>query len=137
MAEFTIFAHAGDLNGDGQTNFGDLTPFVKALIDPAGYAAMFPGLDRVARGDVNGDGQLNFADLTPFVNLLVGGSASGAARSIGVPMDPFELVTREDDEDDDFTTWLEDATLGQSARAVDDAFHAAFAVFARTTGKDF
>jgi hypothetical protein len=70
---------AGDLNGDGAINFGDLTPFVKALTDPDGYATMFPGLDRVARCDTSGDGACNFADLTPFVELLSGSPASGRA----------------------------------------------------------
>jgi hypothetical protein len=69
----------GDLNGDGQINFGDLTPFVTALTDPAAYETMFPELDRVARCDASGDGMCNFSDLTPFVALLTGGSAGGSA----------------------------------------------------------
>jgi hypothetical protein len=70
---------AGDLNGDGLINFGDLTPFVKALTDIPGYEAMFPGLDRVERCDVSGDGLCNFGDLTPFANLLTGGPGTGTA----------------------------------------------------------
>jgi hypothetical protein len=85
---------AGDLNGDGLINFGDLSPFVKALTDPAGYATMFPGLDRVARCDTSGDGLCNFGDLTPFVGLLTGGPGSASAvpepGSLGLVM--FGLV---------------------------------------------
>jgi hypothetical protein len=76
---------AGDLNGDGVVNFGDLTPFVKALTNPSSYAAMFPGLDRVARCDISGDGNCNFGDLTPFVTRLTGGPASGAAIAVPEP----------------------------------------------------
>jgi hypothetical protein len=74
---------AGDLNGDGLVNFGDLTPFVKALTDIPGYEAMFPGIDRVAACDVSGDGLCNFGDLTPFVSLLTGGP--GSATSVPEP----------------------------------------------------
>jgi hypothetical protein len=62
---------AGDTSGDGQVNFADLAPFVKALTDPTGYDAMFPALSRERRCDINGDGACNFADLRPFVNLFV------------------------------------------------------------------
>jgi hypothetical protein len=65
-----VHALPGDMNGDGLVNFGDLSPFVKALTDTAGYAAMFPDLDRVARCDTSGDGSCNFGDLSPFTALL-------------------------------------------------------------------
>jgi hypothetical protein len=72
---------AGDLNGDGAINFGDLSPFVLALTDVPAYDEMFPELvdSRVARCDTSGDGSCNFGDLTPFVNLLTGGPASSSA----------------------------------------------------------
>jgi hypothetical protein len=75
----------GDLNGDNLVNFGDLTPFVKALTDVPGYDAMFPdqAATRVARCDASGDGMCNFGDLTPFVMLLTGGP--GLASSAAVP----------------------------------------------------
>jgi hypothetical protein len=77
---------AADLNGDGLTNFGDLTPFVSALTNAGGYATQFPGLDRVARCDVSGDGACNFGDLTPFVGVLTGGPGAGAGlASAAVP----------------------------------------------------
>jgi hypothetical protein len=70
---------AGDLNDDGEINFGDLTPFVMALTDIPAYEAAYPGVDRVARCDVSGDGMCNFGDLTPFADLLTGGPGSGSA----------------------------------------------------------
>ena len=44
----------GDLNCDGAVNFGDISPFVLALSDPAGYAAAYPGCN-LLNGDTNGD----------------------------------------------------------------------------------
>jgi hypothetical protein len=69
----------GDLNDDGAVNFGDLTPFVTALTDPAAYETMFPGVDRVARCDTSGDAMCNFGDLTPFVELLTSAGSGSAA----------------------------------------------------------
>jgi hypothetical protein len=69
----------GDLNGDAAVNFGDLSPFVKALTDIPGYETMFPGLDRVARCDTSGDAMCNFGDLSPFVALLTGGPGNSAS----------------------------------------------------------
>ncbi len=59
----------GDLNCDGQVNFGDINPFVLALTNPAGYQAAFPNCD-VKNGDINGDGRVDFGDINPFVRLL-------------------------------------------------------------------
>ena len=79
-------ALAGDLNGNGLVNFGDLAPFVTALTDPDAYESRFPGLDRVARCDVNADGLCNFGDLPPFPALLIGaGASSGASVAQTVP----------------------------------------------------
>ncbi|MEW6249458.1 MAG: two-component regulator propeller domain-containing protein [Planctomycetota bacterium] len=61
----------GDLNCDGLVTFEDISPFVLALSDPAGYAAAFPNCN-ILNGDVNGDGRTNFEDITPFVALLSG-----------------------------------------------------------------
>jgi carboxypeptidase A1 len=61
----------GDLNCDGQVNFGDINPFVLALTNPAGYQAAFPDCD-IMNGDINGDGEVNFGDINPFVALLTG-----------------------------------------------------------------
>jgi hypothetical protein len=61
----------GDLNCDGFVNNFDITPFVLALTDPAGYAAQFPNCD-LANADINQDGLVNNFDITPFVHLLSG-----------------------------------------------------------------
>ena len=59
----------GDLNCDGNVDFGDINPFVLALTNPAGYAAAFPNCN-IMLGDINNDGVVNFGDINPFVNLL-------------------------------------------------------------------
>jgi ligand-binding sensor domain-containing protein len=61
----------GDLNCDGVVNFDDINPFVLALSDPAGYAAVYPNCN-ILNGDCNGDGGVNFDDITAFVALLSG-----------------------------------------------------------------
>ena len=61
----------GDMNGDGSVNAaGDLAPFVLALNSPAGYEAVYPGLDYTARGDINDDGTFDMADLGLFQQLV-------------------------------------------------------------------
>jgi probable HAF family extracellular repeat protein len=61
----------GDLNCDGVLNNFDITPFVQALTDPAGYAAAHPDCN-IMLADINGDGFVNNFDITPFVHLLTG-----------------------------------------------------------------
>ena len=62
----------GDANCDGLLDFGDIDPFVMALVSPSDYAAAHADCD-VLLADVNGDGAVNFGDIDPFVALLVGG----------------------------------------------------------------
>ncbi|MGD8451412.1 MAG: matrixin family metalloprotease [Phycisphaerae bacterium] len=59
----------GDLNCDGLVNNFDISAFVKALTDPAGYELAFPTCDRNL-GDVNGDGIFNNFDIAQFVQML-------------------------------------------------------------------
>ena len=59
----------GDLNCDGEVDFGDINPFVLALTDPIGYAAAFPECD-IKNGDCNEDCMVDFGDINPFVDLL-------------------------------------------------------------------
>ena len=68
----------GDLNGDGEVNFGDLVPFPLGLTDVSAYEAAYPDVDRVAAGDINMDGAFNFGDLQAFVDLLTGGVVGGS-----------------------------------------------------------
>jgi hypothetical protein len=64
-------APPGDLNCDGVVNGFDIDPFVIALTDPDGYAALFPDCDRTL-ADINGDGTVDGFDIDPFVLLLTG-----------------------------------------------------------------
>ncbi len=41
---YRITSCHGDMNNDGSVGFPDITPFVTAISDPAGYAQMLPGL---------------------------------------------------------------------------------------------
>jgi len=59
----------GDLNCDGDVNFGDINPFVLALSDPGGYGSTYPDCDRML-ADINEDGKVDFGDINPFVALL-------------------------------------------------------------------
>ena len=61
----------GDLNCDGQADFGDINSFVLALSNPAAYAGAFPCCP-AANGDINQDGEVDFGDINPFVALLSG-----------------------------------------------------------------
>jgi len=59
----------GDVNCDGELNFGDINPFVLALTDPDGYTAAHPDCD-LDYADINGDGRADFGDINAFVGLL-------------------------------------------------------------------
>jgi hypothetical protein len=68
----TLAALLGDMNCDGQLSVSDISGFVLALTDPAGYAAAFPDCD-VDNADVNQDGTISVSDIAGFVSLLTGG----------------------------------------------------------------
>ena len=61
----------GDVNCDGSIDFGDIDPFVLALIDRPAYETSYPDCD-VMQADLNGDGAVDFADIDPFVQTLLG-----------------------------------------------------------------
>ncbi len=61
----------GDLDCDGDVDFGDINPFILALSDPAGYAAAYPQC-HLLNGDCDGDGDVDFDDINAFVALLSG-----------------------------------------------------------------
>jgi hypothetical protein len=69
----------GDINGDGNVNFGDLLPFGNALNQTHTYEFVFQHLNRVGRLDINGDGNGNFGDLIGFSRLLTGGPSTAAS----------------------------------------------------------
>ncbi len=58
----------GDCNCDGQIGFGDINPFVDALL--SGVYCDGTG----ENADVNGNGTVGFDDINPFVDLLTSGS---------------------------------------------------------------
>ncbi len=62
----------GDMNCDGAVSVGDINPFVLALTDPAGYAAMFPDCN-ILNGDCSDDGLVTVGDINCFVALVTGG----------------------------------------------------------------
>ncbi|MEW6199714.1 MAG: M14 family zinc carboxypeptidase [Planctomycetota bacterium] len=61
----------GDINCDGNVDFGDINPFVLALTNPAAYVTLYPNCPFENR-DINGDGFCDFGDINPFVRLLTG-----------------------------------------------------------------
>jgi len=61
----------GNPNCDLVVDVNDIPPFILALIDPAAYAAAYPGCDRM-QADVNQDGQVDGRDVAPFAALLLG-----------------------------------------------------------------
>lgn len=74
MLRLTIKTYIkGDANGDGFFDFGDLEPFVLALIDPEAFAQQFPNVNPDLVLDFDGDGSLSFGDIDGFVNALLGG----------------------------------------------------------------
>lgn len=75
----------GDLNGDGALDSSDISPFVMALTDPAGYEAAYPGLYANNLGDFTGDGVLNNADIAGFVDAIgAGGSGVPEPNTLAV-----------------------------------------------------
>jgi len=76
----------GDLNCDGAINVFDIDPFVLAMVDPAGYAAEYPGCDAML-ADANHDGVVNVFDIDPFVACLTGGGCDPQ-----LPIYPCELA---------------------------------------------
>jgi hypothetical protein len=60
----------GDMNCDGNADFGDINAFVTALLGgEAAYYQEFPNCDWY-RADCNGDGGVDFDDINPFVDLM-------------------------------------------------------------------
>ncbi|MGD8451033.1 MAG: VCBS repeat-containing protein [Phycisphaerae bacterium] len=59
----------GDMNCDGIVNNFDISPFVLAITDPAGYEDEYPDCN-ILNADCSGDGLVNNFDISPFVSLL-------------------------------------------------------------------
>jgi hypothetical protein len=71
-----------DMDGSGDTNFGDLAAFGQGLQMAAAYRAARPHLNLVGRGDANGDGNFNFGDLAGFGQLLQNVAPLGSGSSL-------------------------------------------------------
>jgi hypothetical protein len=63
-------AGLGDVNCDCRADAFDIEPFVIAIVDPVGYAVLYPDCDRML-ADANSDGAVNAFDIDPFIELLV------------------------------------------------------------------
>ncbi|HVP12975.1 MAG TPA: hypothetical protein VMV94_17505 [Phycisphaerae bacterium] len=77
-AQFTFQVQGmlrGDLNCDGVVDTGDISHFVQALVDPAGYAADHDGSPYSAcqriRADMNADNLEDGLDIRSFVDALL------------------------------------------------------------------
>jgi formylglycine-generating enzyme required for sulfatase activity len=62
----------GDVNCDGEVDFGDINPFVLILTNPGAWQAAYPDCPW-QNGDINGDCYVDFQDINPFIALLTGG----------------------------------------------------------------
>jgi hypothetical protein len=67
-AEFAITP--GDCDCNGTLDGRDISAFILALIDPAGYSSAYPGCP-LRNADANKDGEVNIADVGPFLDLLL------------------------------------------------------------------
>ncbi len=67
--EFGSFVF-GDLNCDGVLGSADIEPFILAVVDPNGYAGMFPDCD-AQLADFNGDGMIDAFDIEAFIAALL------------------------------------------------------------------
>jgi hypothetical protein len=61
----------GDSNCDGAVDFGDIDPFVLALIDEGEYVLAHLSCDWQCNNDINGDGNVDFNDIDGFVECLI------------------------------------------------------------------
>lgn len=61
----------GDLNSDDVLDANDIAAFSLALVDPIGFAVVFP-TSSLARADLTCDGNVDGLDVQPFVGLLLG-----------------------------------------------------------------
>lgn len=72
MGEVSAPYPIGDLNCDGTLNNFDIDAFVAAVINPVGYAMVWPDCDRML-ADINDDGLVNNFDIDPFVECILSG----------------------------------------------------------------
>lgn len=61
----------GDANGDFQVDFGDLSPFITAILEPEVYDELYPDVDRIATLDFNDDNKVDFGDISGFIAAVL------------------------------------------------------------------
>ena len=75
----------GDMDIDGDLDFGDIEDFIFGLTDPNPYVAVY-GVDPVYYGDIDQSGQFDFGDIDAFISLIRGEAVLGPRiRSIPEP----------------------------------------------------
>lgn len=75
-AFYYLLPALGDVNGDGNVDNLDITPFVAALMnDEATFQGLYPAGEYWA-ADCSQDGNVDTLDITQFVSLLLGGDTS-------------------------------------------------------------
>jgi formylglycine-generating enzyme required for sulfatase activity len=62
----------GNVNCDATVNGSDVAAFVRAVLDPSGYAAAYPGCS-VGNADFNCNGGADAGDIAGFINCLLTG----------------------------------------------------------------
>lgn len=70
----SAWALNGDLDCSGNVDFNDITPFVIAIGNEAGYSALYPTCAWL-NGDTDCDGSVAFGDINPFVDCIGNPSA--------------------------------------------------------------
>ena len=65
----SVDEHLGDMNCDEAVDFGDINPFVTALVGQAGHELRYPGCNWL-NGDYNDDASVDFDDIYLFVAAL-------------------------------------------------------------------
>ena len=71
LSAYGSCSRIGDMNCDGNVDFGDINPFVLAMLGEGNYYAYYPDCDWYY-ADCNQDGVVNFGDINAFVVLLTG-----------------------------------------------------------------
>ena len=80
----SITIRDGDMDVDGDVDFGDIAAFVQGLTESVAYEATF-GLLPVIMGDTDHDGDQDFDDIGGFVAILIPPQATSAAQGVPEP----------------------------------------------------
>ena len=72
----------GDMNHDGFVDTGDVSVFVFAMTNPAGYEALYE-IAPTLMGDINQDGAFDTGDVASFVHLLTHGGGGFWHANVG------------------------------------------------------